>query len=217
MRRSSWGRTLFAGGWLAIAGCSGGTGSGQDSVTARDVDGVERCTREQGYWRYHANAWPVATLELGTVVYTKDQLLSILAMPVNGNGLVSLAHQLIATKLNIATGASPAVADAAIQSATALIGALVVPPVGNGSLKPAAASSLVDTLNAYNVGETGPAACVSAGTPPTATCGNGVVEPGEQCDDGNEVHEDGCSCTCTIDGPGPGPTNPPPPPNPPIS
>ena len=30
-------------------------------------------------------------------------------------------------------------------------------------------------------------------------CGNGVLEPGEQCDDGNTLNGDCCSATCTID------------------
>jgi cysteine-rich repeat protein len=30
-----------------------------------------------------------------------------------------------------------------------------------------------------------------------ACCGNGVIEPGEQCDDGNDVDSDGCSNQCT--------------------
>ena len=32
-----------------------------------------------------------------------------------------------------------------------------------------------------------------------ATCGNGVLNPGEQCDDGNAVSGDGCSATCQIE------------------
>ena len=35
--------------------------------------------------------------------------------------------------------------------------------------------------------------CISSG------CGNGVVEPGEQCDDGNRFSLDGCSADCTSD------------------
>src|SRR5262245_59763180 len=31
-----------------------------------------------------------------------------------------------------------------------------------------------------------------------ATCGNGVVERGDQCDDGNRVDGDGCTSTCKI-------------------
>lgn len=32
--------------------------------------------------------------------------------------------------------------------------------------------------------------------PPPAVCGNGIVEDGEQCDDGNLNDGDGCSCEC---------------------
>ncbi len=32
--------------------------------------------------------------------------------------------------------------------------------------------------------------------PPSAVCGNGAVESGEQCDDGNAINGDGCSATC---------------------
>jgi cysteine-rich repeat protein len=32
-----------------------------------------------------------------------------------------------------------------------------------------------------------------------AVCGDGVVEPGEQCDDGNATSGDGCSATCQIE------------------
>jgi hypothetical protein len=56
----------------------------------------------QGYWKNHPDAWPLDTLTLGTVTYSKDQLLLILRRPVRGNGLVALAHQLIAAKLNVA-------------------------------------------------------------------------------------------------------------------
>jgi cysteine-rich repeat protein len=32
-----------------------------------------------------------------------------------------------------------------------------------------------------------------------AICGNGVLDPGEQCDDGNRISGDGCSFTCTLE------------------
>jgi len=35
-------------------------------------------------------------------------------------------------------------------------------------------------------------------TPKTAVCGNGIVEPGEECDDGNTNNCDGCSNACTL-------------------
>lgn len=37
------------------------------------------------------------------------------------------------------------------------------------------------------------------GGAPTPVCGNGIVESGEQCDDGNLVSGDGCSSTCDIE------------------
>jgi len=37
----------------------------------------------------------------------------------------------------------------------------------------------------------------------TPTCGNGAVEAGEQCDDGNTVSGDGCSATCQTEAPAP--------------
>ena len=35
--------------------------------------------------------------------------------------------------------------------------------------------------------------------PPVAVCGNGIIETGEQCDDGNTVSGDGCSATCQLE------------------
>src|SRR5207244_11859901 len=34
---------------------------------------------------------------------------------------------------------------------------------------------------------------------PVGNCGNGVVDPGEQCDDGNTVSGDGCSASCRLE------------------
>jgi cysteine-rich repeat protein len=36
-------------------------------------------------------------------------------------------------------------------------------------------------------------------TPSDNCCGNGVVEGGEECDDGNQVNDDGCSASCQSD------------------
>jgi cysteine-rich repeat protein len=35
--------------------------------------------------------------------------------------------------------------------------------------------------------------------PPAPVCGNGALETGEQCDDGNTASGDGCSSTCTLE------------------
>ena len=125
------------------------------------------CTYTQGYWKTHgpiptgnnANEWPVASLVLGTVAYTDLELLAILNRPAQGNGLVSLAHQLIAAKLNAAKGTDATAIAASIAAADALIGGLVVPPSGTGSLASAQTSALTTALMNYNEGATGPGHC----------------------------------------------------------
>lgn len=129
----------------------------------------EGCTFTQGYWKTHGpgvclagnntNTWPVTSLTLGTVAYTDAELCSIFATPAAGNGLIGLAHQLIAAKLNIANGSDGSAIAADIAAADALIGGLVVPPVGSGSLAPGATSALITSLTAYNEGATGPGHC----------------------------------------------------------
>ncbi len=117
------------------------------------------CTLTQGYWKNHASAWPVTSLLLGTVNYTEAQLLGILKTPVKGNGLVSLSHQLIAAKLNVANGAVDPSISTTISNADTLIGSLVVPNVGSGFLSPSTTSSLTNALDNFNSGVTGPGHC----------------------------------------------------------
>jgi hypothetical protein len=87
------------------------------------------------------------------------ELQAIFDKPAAGNGLISLAHQLIAAKLNIANGADGTAVAVAITAADALIAGLIVPPVGSGSLPPSATSSLTTTLTSYNEGIIGPGHC----------------------------------------------------------
>jgi hypothetical protein len=95
----------------------------------------------------------VTTLTLGTVEYDQAQLLQILDEPTMGNGLVQLASQLIAAKLNVATKATTSASVANdITSADLLIGDLVVPPVGTDYLAPGKTSSLIESLDDYNNG-----------------------------------------------------------------
>lgn len=115
------------------------------------------CVLTQGFWKTHAEDWPVLSLTLGTTVYTQAELLDILNTPAQGNGLIFLAHQLIAAKLNVASGASTP--GTLIADADALIDGLVVPPVGAGFLAPAVASPLTDDLDDFNNGAAGVPHC----------------------------------------------------------
>lgn len=136
-----------------------------------DCGNASSCTLTQGYWKTHGYlptgnnlyTWPDIVkangLTLGARSYTPEELLAILNTPAAGNGLIALAHQLIATKLNLAGGADPTVIAGDVATADALIGTLVVPPIGSGSLKPSITSGLTTALANYNEGATGPGHC----------------------------------------------------------
>src|SRR5438045_1353979 len=98
---------------LALAapfvGCTGDTTSDRSALSGNQGSAADDdCTLTQGYWKNHPDAWPVSSLKLGSVTYTKVELIVILKTPVRGNGLVALAHQLIAAKLNLAAGGADA-------------------------------------------------------------------------------------------------------------
>jgi hypothetical protein len=125
-------------------------------VTSCSPECADGCTRTQGYWRNHPGEWLGVSLSLGNNEYTQAELLAIFRTPVRGNGLILLAHQLIAAKLNVLAGASSPDALTAIAAADDLIGNLVV---GVDSLHPATASGLAETLDQFNNGNLGPLHC----------------------------------------------------------
>jgi len=136
--------------WANGDGTPGSASTASEPIFASTTN--PECT--QGFWKNHPDNWPVGCLPmtLGTVAYTKQQLLDIFNEQPNGNGLVSLAHQLITTKLNICNGSNPTNIAATVAAADALIGGLVVPPVGAGFLAPGTTSGLTNTLDDYNNG-----------------------------------------------------------------
>jgi hypothetical protein len=95
-------------------------------------------------------------LPLGNRIYNRQELQSILEQPERGqgrpNGLVLLAHQEIAAKLNIANGANGSCIEQTLAGADALIGDLVVPPIGNGFLRDHDVAGYVQPLRQYNDG-----------------------------------------------------------------
>jgi len=145
------------------------TPSGTPSATPTPTGTPFACVRGQGYWKNHPDQWPVTELQLGNVTYTEEQLLAILHEPVRGNGLLILAHQLIAAKLNIAAGADPSCIQDAIAAADALIGDLVIPPIGGGYLRPRDVASLAGLLGQFNEGGLCAPACEEGNTTPTPT------------------------------------------------
>src|SRR6185436_6858286 len=85
---------------ISLMACTEDSGSAQSPIDSSD------CTLTQGYWKSHPKEWPVDTLTLGSVTYTKSQALAVFDQTVDSNGLISLAHQLMASKLNVAAGST---------------------------------------------------------------------------------------------------------------
>jgi len=179
---------------MPFVSCTSGTSTnGIDRASEGEQEGAESCAFTQGYWKNHPDAWPVDSLTLGSVQYTKAQLLDIFHESVRGNGLVALTHQLIAAKLNVAYGTDGSDIADEITACDALVAALVCPPVGGGYLHPSATSTLTAALDSFNnMGECEP----DPETEPV--CGNGIVEEGEQCDDGNTSDADACHSDCSL-------------------
>jgi hypothetical protein len=124
----------------------------------------ESCLFTRGYWRDHPAQWPISSMFLGNRFYTQGELQAILSQGKTSNGLAILARQLIAAKLNIANGANPVTIQATVDNADALIGFLVVPPVGSDFLPIGLIRDVTQTLDNYNNGVGVPDPCGSTGT-----------------------------------------------------
>jgi hypothetical protein len=146
---------------LQLAACDDGDGDG-------DGDGGDGCTFTQGYWKNHPEAWPVKSLTLCGETFSRDELVGFLGTPVQGNGGVALAHQLIAAILNAANDAPE---DPAIGEAIDLVcesgGVLEHLPTSK-------TAPLVEQLDRYNSGKSVAPHCDSDGGNGNGDCdGNG--------------------------------------------
>jgi hypothetical protein len=130
--------------------------------------GTATCTYTQGYWKNHPEAWPVSTLTLGNESYSQEELLEILNTAPRGDATIILAHQLIAAKLNLASGVSDEGLGATITYADLW---LTEHPVGSNPRwsERVVGILLADTLDEYNNGLLGPNHCGSEVITPTAT------------------------------------------------
>lgn len=143
--------------------CGDGTCSEGEDCEA-DCGEDAGCTRTLGYWKTHNEHrqnrsqqidWPAPLDEDDTLC---DQaLLSILQTPSRGDAWVILAHQYIAARLNVASGASrPDQVDQALADAEAFL-------LANCGGVPAGtapdAIEMAETLDAYNHGTIGPGHC----------------------------------------------------------
>lgn len=118
----------------------------------------------QGYWKNHPAGWPLATIQLGAHTYSAAEALALLLTPPKkGDKSMSLVHQLIAARLNVAAGNDASCVQAAIDDAGEF---LTLFPVGQNvsASSPAwkAVAPVFEILDAYNNGELCVLARVSA-------------------------------------------------------
>jgi hypothetical protein len=105
------------------------------------------------YWKVHPELVSGATMSLGNLLYSGSDLVSILNAAPQGNGLISLAQQLIAANLNQTQGnAALWLINLTVAEANYRIGFNVVPPVGSGFIPPNQVSALVNALSDFNSG-----------------------------------------------------------------
>lgn len=157
-----------------VGSAYGGTFKGRVAydVTCDDPPADPGCTLTQGYWKTHPSAWPVPGLTIGGVWYAKAQLLNFLKTAPRGDASIILGHQLVATLLNQASGASaPPEVQSAIGGAQAWMAANAdadgtlpfgIRPTADGVPNPAAwdeAINLAAVLDAYNNGNAGVPHC----------------------------------------------------------
>jgi hypothetical protein len=163
---------------LLTVGCSGGNNSSSQPVQGSPAgpDGTQcsggtntssaavGCTLTQGYWKNHPDVWPLQSLTIGGVSYTKDELLALFGTPPAGDASLILAHQLIAAMLNVASGAvAPSASAQAIADAQAWMTANLPAggklPYGTSGSAGDAATKLGDALDQFNMGAAGVPHC----------------------------------------------------------
>jgi len=80
---------------------------------ATDTDGhnvLVRCecrcpgTGTPGYWKNHPEAWPVSSITIGGVTYSKEDAIEIMQTAGNGDKTYTMFKALVAAKLNVLLG-----------------------------------------------------------------------------------------------------------------
>ncbi|RJP26743.1 MAG: hypothetical protein C4520_00430 [Candidatus Abyssobacteria bacterium SURF_5] len=114
-----------------------------------------QCPKGFGFWKNHPGAWPIQSLRLGNYLYQKETLHKLLQTPVRGDASMILAHQLIATKLNLENDSEPGPIEDTVQVADNLLAQFTrTLPCG---VKPSSAIGkemiqAAQTLESYNEG-----------------------------------------------------------------
>lgn len=117
------------------------------------------CTRDSTYWGGTSD-WPTSSLELGDAMYPYVELECLMQHPIKDDASVMLAKELIAAKLNVASGADDSeiadVVDAADAWLASVGGRL---PLGMSAKDAVEGLIYATLLESWNSGVTGPGHC----------------------------------------------------------
>jgi hypothetical protein len=113
-------------------------------------------TGTPGYWKNHPDAWPVDTITIGGVLYTKAEAIEIMETAGKGDKTYTMFNQLVAAKLNVLIGNPSSCIAATISDADDW---MTANPLGSGVKanaavwkNPGQGEDLKDMLDDYNNG-----------------------------------------------------------------
>jgi hypothetical protein len=115
-------------------------------------NGYGGCTGTIGYWKTHPEEWPIDTIVIGGVQYSKAEAIEIMDEPAQGDKTYTMFEQLVAAKLNVEMGAESSCIDDSIVDADQW---LIDYPLGSGvkgKLWEETGEPIKDMLDNYNNG-----------------------------------------------------------------
>ena len=128
----------------------------------------EACVFTPGYWKTHPQEWPVTSITIAGVTYTRDQAIRIMSRAPKYDMTYQLFTQLVAAKLNVLIGNEFQCIDADIEAAETW---LVEHPLGSGvTIGSQAWIEIMYTfknLDSYNKGKLCAEPCKVVPVPPT--------------------------------------------------
>ncbi len=162
--------------------------------------GGDNCVRTQGYWKNHsAHAtnpsqqipWPISE---ETPICSSTWFEVINTAP-HGDPWFILAHQWIAAKLNVASGADPSVLGGDLDEAGNLLANNCNGLSGDDATR---AIALASELDDYNNGRSGPPHCDTGGGGGITDCNNNGIDDSIDIADGTsqDVNNDGIPDEC---------------------
>jgi hypothetical protein len=107
-----------------------------------------------GFWKNHPDAWPVAEITIGEVLYARSEAIEIMSAHEKGDKTYSMFRALLAAKLNLLVGTEPTCIAETVEQADEWM-ANYGPP-GSGVAGSSSAweqgEPIKDRLDAYNNG-----------------------------------------------------------------